>query len=104
MRPLRLAFALLALPSLASAQTRPMEYARPSPSPERVAHGEVLAFARDLAAARDGDRVLVAWIDPTPNGGSQLRTSLLPRDGADALVRARPDAPVAPAVPSPFLA
>lgn len=104
MRPLRLALALLALPSLASAQTRPMEYARPSPSPERVAHGEVVAYARDLAAARDGDRVLVAWIDHTPNGGSQLRTTLLRRDGVDALVRARPDAPLAPSVRSPVLA
>jgi hypothetical protein len=104
MRPIRLALALLAAPSIASAQTRPMEYARPSPAPARVAHGEVIAFARDLAAARDGDRVLVAWLDHTPNGNSQLRTTLLRRDGADALVRARPDAPMADSLRSPALA
>lgn len=103
MRLLRLSLALLATPSLASAQTRPMEYARPSPAPDRVAHGEVVAFARDLAAARDGDRVLVAWIDHTRNGNSQLRTSLLRRDG-DALVRVRPDVPVAESLRSPVLA
>jgi hypothetical protein len=103
MRPTRLALVLAASPALASAQTRPMEYARPSPAPERVAHGEALAFARDLAAARDGDRVLVAWIDHTNNGNSQLRTTLLRRDG-DALVRARPDAPVADSMRTPVVA
>ena len=93
MRLLRFVFAVVLAPTLAAGQSRPMEYARPSPAPARVGHGEVVAFARDLAAARDGDRVLVAWIDHTRNGNAQLRTTLLRRDGDDALVRARPDAP-----------
>lgn len=104
MRPPLFASLALVIPLAAAAQTRPMEYARPSPAPARVAHGEVVAFARDLAAARDGDRVLVAWIDHTPNGNSQLRTTLLRRDGDDALARARPDAPVADSLRSPALA
>lgn len=103
MRPLRLALALVALAPAAAAQTRPMEYARPSPAPERVGHGELVAFARDAVAARDGDRVLVAWIDHTANGNSQLRTTLLRRDG-DALVRARPDAAVVESMRTPTLA
>lgn len=103
MRPLPL-LAALSLPAVAAAQSRPTEYARPSPAPARAAHGEVVAFARDLVAARDGDRVLVAWIDHTRNGGAQLRTTLLRRDGDDALARARPDVPVADALRSPTLA
>ena len=59
------ALVVLAAPALAAAQPRPMEYARPSPAPERAGHGELIAFARDVVAARDGDRVLLAWIDHT---------------------------------------
>ncbi len=102
MRPLVL-LAALSFPSVIAAQSRPTEYARPSPAPARVAHGEVVAFARELDAARDGDRVLVAWIDHTNNGNAQLRTTLLRRDGDDALTRARPDVPVADSIRSPTL-
>ena len=104
MRPIRFALVAFAAPALSVAQTQAIERTRPSPAPAHVAHGEVVAFARDLAAAREGDRVLVAWIDHTINGNSQLRTTLLRREGVDALVRARPDAPVTDAIRTPALA
>ncbi|MDO9020039.1 MAG: hypothetical protein Q7V43_24160 [Myxococcales bacterium] len=98
------ALVVLAAPALAAGQPRPMEYARPSPAPERAGHGELIAFARDVVAARHGDRVLLAWIDHTRSGNGQLRTSLLRLDADGALVRARPDAPVADSLRTPTLA
>jgi hypothetical protein len=95
--------ALLSVPSVALAQLPPLEATRAGPHPRAAASGEVMGFVRAFAAARDGDRVLVVYIENDGPRGA-LRSALFARtvgsDGATTLTRTRDDVTLAPNVRS----
>lgn len=98
--------ALVIAPALGSAQPPPYEATRPGPHPNTVAEATPLAFARAFAAAREGDRVLVVYIENDGPRGA-LRSALfqrVARDGVQSLERARGDLTLAPNVRSVSLA
>ena len=99
--------ALVSAPAAALAQLPPLEATRAGPHPRAVTQGAVMVFARAFAAARDGDRVLVVYIENDGPRGA-LRSALFARtvgaDGATTLARTRDDVPLAPNVRSLSLA
>lgn len=90
-------------PARAAAQHPPLEAVRPGPRPATASHGEPIAFARSFSAARDGQRVLVVYIENN-NGAGALRSALFTvtpsSSGAATLARAREDLTLAPDVRS----
>lgn len=94
--------ALVIAPALASAQLPPLEATRAAPHPRSAVSGAPVAFARTFAAARDGDRVLVVYVENDGPRGA-LRSALFTRtvaDGVTSLARARDDVTLAPNVRS----
>ncbi len=86
------------------AQTRPMEFARPSPTPAHVAPNGIVAFTREFAAQRADQRVALAWLDQLNSGEPQLRTSLLAVSADGSLDRVRADHVVTTSVRTPAIA